>query len=110
MFWILLAIIVLLSLLLIGQLLAAGGDAYLTLDDSRPVGGDSEVITIRWWGLATRAGRSTAIVDADGRGFNDMRFYQTRAQVFTTLWSFGLKRPITVTYRMHAGNAPAGNA
>ncbi|WP_208598046.1 hypothetical protein, partial [Acidovorax delafieldii] len=56
--WVYQLIIVVLALALIGQLLAQGGDAFLVLENSRPVGGDREVLTILAWGFATRAGRS----------------------------------------------------
>lgn len=38
--WVYQLIIVVLALALLGQLLAQGGDAFLVLENSRPVGGD----------------------------------------------------------------------
>jgi len=108
--WVYQLIIVVLSLALIGQLLAQGGDAFLVLENSRPVGGDREILTILGWGFATRAGRSAAIRDLTGCGINDMRFSMNFGQIMLSLLTLGLVRRVNIDYRLHAGNSPVGGA
>jgi hypothetical protein len=108
--WVYHVIIIVLALLLIGQLLAAGGDAFLVLDNSRPIGGDRQVLTILGWGFATRAGRSACICDSAGRGINDMRFSMSFGQILLSLVTLGIVRRVNIDYRMFAGNSPAGDA
>jgi hypothetical protein len=108
--WVYHVIIIVLVLALIGQMLAAGGDAFLVLDDSRPVGGDREVLTILGWGFATRAGRSACIHDPAGRGINDMRFSMSFGQIVLSVVTLGIVRRVNIDYRMFAGNSPVGAA
>lgn len=108
--WVCYGIIITLSLALIGQMLAAGGDAFLVLDNSRPVGGDREVLTILAWGFATRAGRSACIPDPAGRGINDMRFSMNFGQILLSVVTFGIVRRVNIDYRMFAGNSPVEQA
>jgi hypothetical protein len=103
-------VIVVLVLALVGQLLAQGGDAFLVLENSRPVGGDREVLTILAWGFATRAGRSACIADPVGHGINDMRFSMSFGQVLLSLVTLGFVRRVNIDYRLFAGNSPVGGA
>lgn len=91
-------------------MLAAGGDAFLVLDNSRPVGGGREVRTILAWCFATRAGRSACIIDAAGRGINDMRFSMSFGQILLSGVTLGIVRRVTIDYRMFAGNSAVENA
>lgn len=108
--WIYQAIIVVLSLCLIGQCLAQGGDAFLVLENSRPVGGGREVMTILGWGFATRAGRSACISDPSGHGINDMRFSMSLGHILLSVATLGFVRRVTIDYRLFAGNSPAGES
>lgn len=103
-------VIVVLALALFGQLLAQGGDAFLVLENSRPVGGGREVLTILGWGFATRAGRSACIRDLTGCGINDMRFSMSLGQILLSLVTLGFVRRVNIDYRLHAGNSPVGRA
>lgn len=107
--WIYHLIIIVLALALTGQLLAAGGDAFLILENSRPVSGDREVLTILAWGFATRAGRSACIRDPAGRGVNDMRFSMSVGQILLSLVTLGIVRRVTIDFRMFAGNSGLGD-
>lgn len=102
--------VVVLALALIGQLLAQAGDAFLVLENSRPVGGDREVVTILGWGFATRAGRSACIVDPVGHGINDMRFSMSFGQILLSLVTLGFVRRVTIDYRLFSGNHMVGAA
>lgn len=106
--WIYHAVIIVLSLCLAGQLLAQAGDAFLVLEDSRPISGDREVLTILAWGFATRAGRSACISDPAGQGINDMRFSMSFGQIMLSLVTLGIVRRVNIDYRMFAGNSPVG--
>jgi len=108
--WFYHVVIFILILMLIGQMLAAGGDAFLVLDNSRPVGGDREVLTILAWGFATRAGRSACISDPAGRGINDMRFSMNFGQILLSVVTLGIVRRVNIDYRMFAGNSPVEEA
>ncbi|WP_156317884.1 hypothetical protein [Blastomonas sp. AAP25] len=108
--WVYHVVIIILILMLIGQMLAAGGDAFLVLDNSRPVGGDREVLTILAWGFATRAGRSACISDPAGRGINDMRFSMHFGQILLSVVTLGIVRRVNIDYRMFAGNSPVEEA
>ncbi len=108
--WMYQIVIVVLALALVGQLLGQGGDAFLVLENSRPVGGGREILTILGWGLATRAGRSACVVDPAGRGINDMRFSMSFGQILLSLVTLGFVRRVTFDYRLHAGNNPVGGA
>ncbi|WP_193746704.1 hypothetical protein [Blastomonas sp. AAP53] len=107
--WIYHAVIVVLALCLAGQLMSQAGDAFLVLDNSRPVSGDREVLTILAWGFATRAGRSACVSDPAGRGFNDMRFSMNFGQIMLSLVTLGIVRRVNIDYRMFAGNSPVGD-
>lgn len=108
--WFYYVLLILLVLALIGQLLAAGGDAFLVLDNSRPIGGNREVLTILAWGFATRAGRSACICDAAGRGINDVRISMSFGQIMLSLVTLGFVRRVNIDYRMFSGNSTAGDA
>ncbi len=108
--WLYQLAIIVLALALLGQLLAQGGDAFLVLENSRPIGGDREVLTILGWGFATRAGRSACIPDATGCGINDMRFSMSFGQILLSLVTLGFVRRVNIDYRLHAGNSPVGSA
>ncbi|MFN3820093.1 hypothetical protein [Blastomonas sp.] len=108
--WIYYGVLIALILALIGQMLASGGDAFLVLDNSRPVGGGREVVTILAWGFATRAGRSACICDPAGRGINDMRFSMSFGQILLSVVTLGIVRRVTIDYRMFAGNSPVEDA
>lgn len=108
--WLYQLAIIVLALALLGQLLAQGGDAFLVLENSRPIGGEREVLTILGWGFATRAGRSACIPDVTGCGINDMRFSMNLAQILLSLVTLGFVRRVNIDYRLHAGNSPVGSA
>lgn len=108
--WIYHAVIIVLSLCLAGQLLAQAGDAFLVLEDSRPISGDREVLTILAWGFATRAGRSACISDPAGLGINDMRFSMSFGQIMLSLVTLGIVRRVNIDYRMFAGNSAVGDS
>lgn len=108
-FWSLLVIAGLI-LLLLGQVMAMWGDAYLAMTNPRPVGGKTIEVTILAWGFASRQGRSLEIDDCAGLGINDMRFYMTPKHVFICLISFGFVRTISIAYRCYAGDSDVGCA
>lgn len=103
-------VIFVMAAMLLGQLLAQGGDAFLVLENSRPVGGGREVLTIFAWGFATRAGRSACIIDPIGHGINDMRFSMSFGQILLSLVTLGFVRRVNIDYRLHAGNSSVGSA
>jgi len=96
--------------MLLGQILAAMGDAYLAVADPRPVGGKTIEITVLGWGLASRRGRSMEVDDCAGMGINDMRFFMTGSAIFICLITFGFVRKISIAYRCYAGDADVGRA
>ncbi|WP_373488964.1 hypothetical protein [Blastomonas sp.] len=108
--WIYYALILALALALVGQLLSAGGDVFLGLENARPIGGDRCVITIIGWGFASRAARTGSVSDPLGRGINDMRFSMSFGQIMLSLVTLGIVRRVNVDYRMFAGDSPVGDA
>lgn len=95
------------SLLLTGQVLSEIGDPYLAVEDGRPVTPQQQVITLRAWGLIE--GYSDSVrVDCQDEGLADMRLSASTTQVLTSVATVGFLRPMTITYRCHAGNAPVG--
>ncbi|QJB70557.1 hypothetical protein [Parasphingorhabdus halotolerans] len=108
-FWTLVLAVVL-AILLIGQIMATWGDAYLAIADPRPIGGKTIEITILAWGFASRRGRSIQVDDCDGLGINDMRFFMTGKAVLICLVTFGFVRTISIAYRCYAGDSDVGDA
>ena len=108
-FWSLVAIVVL-ALLVLGQIMAMWGDAYLAMADPRPIGGKTIEITILAWGFASRRGRSLQVDDCAGLGINDMRFFMLPKHVLICLITFGFVRTVSVAYRCYAGDSNVGEA
>lgn len=96
------------SLLLAGQVLSEIGDPYMGVEDGRPVTPGQQVITLRAWGLIEDYSDSVRVECLD-EGLADIRFSASTAQVATSVVTLGFIRPLTVTYRCHAGNAPVGD-
>lgn len=105
-----LGISLLLLFLLMGQIMALWGDAYLAMKNPRPIGGKTIEVTILAWGFASRRGRSLEVDDCSGMGINDMRFYMTGKHVLICLITFGFVRKISIEYRCYAGNSDVGAA
>ncbi len=103
-FWSLLVMAVM-ALLVLGQVMAMWGDAYLAMANPRPVGGKTIEVTILAWGFASRHGRSLEVDDCVGLGINDMRFYMTPKHILICLITFGFVRTISIAYRCYAGDS-----
>ena len=108
-FWTLVLAVVL-AILLLGQIMATWGDAYLAIADPRPIGGKTIEITILAWGFASRRGRSIQVDDCAGLGINDMRFFMTGKAVLICLVTVGFVRTISIAYRCYAGDSDVGVA
>ena len=108
-FWTLVLAVVL-AILLLGQIMATWGDAYLAIADPRPIGGKTIEITILAWGFASRRGRSIQVDDCAGLGINDMRFFMTGRDVLICLVTVGFVRTISIAYRCYAGDSDVGVA
>ena len=108
-FWTLVLAVVL-AILLLGQIMATWGDAYLAMADPRPIGGKTIEITILAWGFASRRGRSIEVDDCAGLGINDMRFFMTGKAVLICLVTVGFVRTISIAYRCYAGDSDVGVA
>ena len=108
-FWSLILIIIL-ALLLLGQIMAQSGDAYLAVTDPRPIGGKTIEITILAWGFASRRARSLQADDCSRLGINDMRFFMTRNAILICLVTFGFVRRVSIAYRCYAGDSDVGEA
>ena len=100
----------LLTLLLIGQMLAATADYFLAVDNPRPVGERTIVVTAKAWGFIMQSPESRFVSGGAGQGLSDMRFYATPRQAFVALSTFGFIRPMSIAYRHHAGSVPMGDA
>ena len=100
----------LLALLLLGQIMALWGDAFLAVQDPRPVGGKTIEVTILGWGFASRRGRSLQVDDCANMGINDMRFFMTGKHVLICLVTFGFVRTVSIAYRCYAGDSDVGEA
>lgn len=103
-------IVAVLALLLLGQIMALWGDAYLAVADPRPIGGKTIEITILAWGFASQRGRSLQVDDCANMGINDMRFFMTGKAVLICLVTFGFVRKISIAYRCYAGDSDVGEA
>jgi len=103
-------LLVVLTLLVVGQVMAMWGDAYLAMENPRPIGGKTIEITILAWGFASRHGRSLQVDDCAGLGINDMRFFMTPKQVLICLVTFGFVRTVSIAYRCYAGDSDVGEA
>ena len=99
-----------LGLMLIGQLAAATADYFLAVDNPRPVGERTIVVTSRAWGFIMQSPESRFVSGGAGQGLSDMRLFATPKQAFIALISFGFVRPVSITYRHHAGSFPMGDA
>ena len=108
-FWSLILIAILL-LLLLGQVMALGGDACLAVADPRPIGGKTIEITILAWGFVSRRGQSMQVDDCVRLGINDMRFFMTRKAILVCLLTFGFIRQVSIAYRCYAGDSDVGEA
>ena len=108
-FWTLVLAVVL-AILLLGQIMATWGDAYLAINDPRPIGGKTIEITILAWGFASRRGRSIHVDDCAGLGINDMRFFMTGRDVLICLVTVGFVRTISIAYRCYSGDSDVGVA
>jgi hypothetical protein len=105
-----LIVMAVLVLLLIGQMMANRGDAYLAMIDPRPIGGKTIEITILAWGFAARRGRSLQVDDCARMGINDMRFFMTWKAVIICVLTFGFVRKVSIAYRCYAGDSDVGEA
>ncbi|VAV88350.1 hypothetical protein MNBD_ALPHA04-2438 [hydrothermal vent metagenome] len=103
-------IIAILAMLLLGQIMATWGDAYLAVADPRPIGGKTIEVTILAWGFASQRGRSLQIDDCANMGINDMRFFMTGKAVVICFLTFGFVRKISIAYRCYAGDCNVGEA
>lgn len=99
--------LIVVSLLLLGQILSEIGDPYLAVEDGRPVTPAQQVITLKAWGLIE--GYSDSVrVECQDEGLADIRLSAGTTQVLTSVATLGFLRPITATYRCHAGNTGPG--
>ena len=98
------------GLLLAGQILAARADYFLSVENPRPVGERTEIVTIKAWGLISQSRDSRFISGTADLGVADMRFFTTKAQLATSILTLGFLRPVSITYRCHAGGQPLGEA
>ncbi len=99
-----------LSLILIGQLVAATADYFLAVENPRPVGEHTIVVTSKFWGFVMQSPESRFVGGGGGQGFSDMRFSASPAQVMMSFITLGIIRPVSITYRHHAGSFPMGDA
>ena len=76
---------------------------------AEPLDEDSMVVTLKYWGFAAAARHPFVTPEAD-HGLCDLRVYVTRRQILTAIFTLGLKRPVTVAWRAHAGILPLGDA
>ena len=95
-------------LLLAGQIVSEAGDPYMAVKDGRPIATPGEqVITLRGWGAIESYSEGVAADCAD-QGVADFRLSASAGQIATSVATLGFLRPLTVTYRCHAGNSPVG--
>lgn len=99
-----------LALILIGQLVAATADYFLAVENPRPVGEATIVVTARAWGFVMQSPESRFVPGGGANGFSDMRFSASPAQVMTSFVTLGFLRPVSITYRHHAGSHRIGEA
>ena len=98
------------GVVLAGQILAARADYFLSVENPRPVGERTEIVTIKAWGLISQSRESRFIAGTADLGVADMRFFTTPAQLATSIFTLGFLRPVSITYRCHAGGQPLGEA
>lgn len=95
-------------LLLAGQVVSEAGDPYMAVKDGRPVATPGEqVITLRAWGVIENYSEGVEAECAD-EGVADFRLSASAGQIATSVVTLGFLRPLTATYRCHAGNSPVG--
>lgn len=99
-----------LALVLAGQLFAATSDYYLAVENPRPVGERTDVVTIKGWGLVSQNRDSRYITGSADLGVADMRFFTTGRQIALSLLTLGFLRPVSICYRCHAAGMPLGQA
>ncbi|MBL8652136.1 MAG: hypothetical protein JNL35_17240 [Sphingopyxis sp.] len=109
MMWVGWALAALLLLLLFGQYMAGQGDLFVSIANPRPLDEESMVVTLKYWGFVAEARQPFVTPEAD-HGLCDLRVYTTRRQILTAIVTLGLKRPVTVAWRAHAGIQPLGDA
>lgn len=95
--------------LLVGQYAAGQADIFVSIANPRPVDAESMVVTLKGWGFASAAAHPF-IASAADFGLADLRVFATRGQMLVAIASFGFLRPVTVTWRPHAGVLPLGDA
>jgi len=105
--WIVAAV---LALVLIGQLVAATADYFIAVENPRPVGERTIVVTSRAWGFIMQSPESRFVSGGAGQGLSDARFSASPRQVMTSILTLGFVRPVTIYYRFHAGSFPIGDA
>jgi hypothetical protein len=99
-----------LALILIGQLVAATADYFLAVENPRPVGERTIVVTSRAWGFIMQSPESRFVSGGAGQGLSDVRFSASPTQVMTSFVTLGFVRPVSLCYRFHAGSFPIGEA
>ena len=109
MMWVGWGLAALFLVLLVGQYMAGQGDIFVSIANPRPLDEDSMVVTLKYWGFAAAARHPFVTPEAD-HGLCDLRVYTTRRQILTAIFTLGLKRPVTVAWRAHAGIQPLGDA
>lgn len=95
--------------LLAGQYAVGQADIFVSIANPRPVDAESMVVTMKGWGFASEVAHPF-IASAADFGLADVRVYATRRQMLIAIASFGFVRPVTVTWRPHAGVLPLGDA
>ncbi len=105
--WIVAAI---LATILIGQLVAATADYFIAVENPRPVGQHTIVVTSKAWGFIMQSPESRFVSGGAGQGLSDVRAFATPAQVMTSFATLGFNRPVSLCYRFHAGSFPLGDA
>jgi len=105
--WIVAAV---LALILVGQLVAATADYFIAVENPRPVGERTIVVTSRAWGFIMQSPESRFVSGGAGQGLSDVRFLASPRQVMTSFVTLGFVRPVSICYRFHAGSFPIGDA
>lgn len=99
-----------LALVLAGQLIVATADYFIAVENPRPVGERTIVVTAKAWGFVMQSPESRFVSGGAGQGLSDVRIFASPAQVMTAFVTFGFLRPVSICYRFHAGSFPIGDA
>ncbi|QCB54209.1 hypothetical protein E5675_07050 [Sphingopyxis sp. PAMC25046] len=109
MIWLGWALAALGFVLLFGQYAAGQADIFVSIANPRPLDEEVMVVTLKGWGFAAQAAQPFITPESD-HGLCDVRIFATRRQMLVAIGTAGFLRPVTVTWRAHAGVAPLGEA